>query len=154
MFITDDTIKWVEHEFKPNQIFQSCSVICKRKVFDNVDVSWGNMEWRDLAFQIYINNFNVYFSSDCYYKIIKSENSTGAHSLKRYEVSLENAKKYFFQSKGQIENEVFRSYLANRHKAVANYCFKRGRFLKSFSHLFHSFGVERKISNLVPFADF
>lgn len=142
---------WIKIEFKPNKIFQPCAVMCRKEVFDTVNVVWGNMEWRDLAFQIYINNLSVFFANQKLFKINKSVNSMGAHSLKRYGISLANAKRYFNLSQGKDGHEIFKAYLANRYKCVANMSFRKGLLFNAVICLLKSFLTERKLSNLIPF---
>ena len=88
------------------------SVFCKRGVFDRVDVRWGNMEWRDLAFQVYLNGFTVVLAEACFAITNVTDSSTGQHSLRRYEIALENAKRYCRQSVGRSEQDIFKRYLS------------------------------------------
>lgn len=142
---------WIALEFKPSQVFGPCSVVCRKKVFNTVDVKWGNMEWRDLAFEIYKNNFKVFLSCERLYKTNDTPNSLGKHTFKRYKISLENAQRYYQYAQSSGDKEIFMKYLVNRYKSFGNFCLKKGNIFYAQKCFLNAFLLEKRFVNLIPF---
>lgn len=147
----DQSADWVEMEFCPNKLFQSCYVMCRRRVLQDARFRCNYMEWRDFAFQLYEKGFRVRLSSE---KEVRKGHTAG--SLSRNEeamllAALENAKRYCESSRGKGEHAIFRNYLANCHKNVANYSLKRGRPWRAIRGYADAFRTRRRIRDLMPF---
>ncbi len=142
---------WVAVEFHPHQVFQSCSVMCKRDVLHAVNVRWGNMEWRDLAFEVYITRYAVWFSSERLFRINTTASSTGSHSVARYRTAAENALRYYQGSRDRAEHEVFKRYLEVCYKNLGNYSLKKGSLLLAGQSYWNAYTVSRNLRSLIPF---
>lgn len=142
---------WVALEFHPHQLFQACAVMCKREVLERIDVRWGNMEWRDLAFQVYEAGFTVWFSCQKLFRVHRTPGSLGTHSLARYKIALENAKRYYERSRGREDHAVFERYLAICYKNIGNMSLKQGMPWKAMCAVVNSYRVGKRVSDLVPF---
>ncbi len=144
-------IGWIELEFQPNRIFDGCKIMFTRTVMENIKFRYNYMEWRDIAFQIYKNKFNVFLlSSTCYRKNSVPNSLSKQHELMLTQ-ALDNARYYYENTNNREGHEIFKHYLANCYKNIANYHFKKGHWYRSFRNYLQAFQEERKIRNLIPF---
>jgi len=142
---------WVRTEFFPLKLFQPSSIMCRRHVIENIKVRWGNMEWRDFAFEVYMNDHNVFFDREKLFRVNNTTGSMGSHSLKRYTIALENAIRYYETSNGKEEHDIFIKYLAVCYKNLGNYCLKKLNIKFSIKNFMEAYRLEKKIKNLIPF---
>lgn len=66
--------------------------------------------------------------------------------------ALTNAKRYCATTAGRPEHELFRRYLANCEKNMANLRLKQGRLFQAAGGYVRSFRAYRDPRNLIPFA--
>lgn len=150
-FIINDGISWLSFEFFPLRLFEPPAVMIKKEVAESISVRWGYMEWRDLAFQIFYNNFHVFLVNSKFYRMDDTQNSLSKHLEKMYEVSLDNAISYFEKTKNRTENLIFKKYLVNRYKNLGNFYLKKGRLFSAINKFFNAYSVDKNVKNLVPF---
>ena len=125
--------------------------MCKRNVLHEVNVHRGNMEWRDLAFEVYNARYTVWFSKERLFKIYPTASSTGSHSVSRYRRAVENALRYYHGSRDRAEHKVFKRYLEICHKNLGNYSLKKGSLLLAGQSYWNAYTVSRNLRSLIPF---
>jgi glycosyltransferase involved in cell wall biosynthesis len=144
--------RWIESEFRPSKVFQSCGIMCKTLAMNNIRLRSNYMEWRDFAFQVYERGLRVLLSSEVLVRINRTHKSLSGHSLAMLSSALNNAKIYYEASRGREEHAVFRHYLANCYKNMGNFSLKKGMLWNAIGGYVNSYRTERKLQNLIPFA--
>lgn len=142
---------WVGAEFHPHRLFASCTVVCRRTVFEHVRFRANHMEWRDLAFQLYDSGCSVALSE---HNLVRENSTLGSlskHEEAMFRVALANAAEYCESSRERPEHGVFERYLANCHKNMGNYWLKRFRPWKAATHFARSYKSGGRIRDAIPF---
>lgn len=142
---------WVELEFRPYRLFHPCHVMCRRSMMDGIAFQGDYMEWRDFAFQLYERHVPVILSAERLVRIARDAGAMSRHEMAMLSAALRHAKDYYDRSRGRAEHWVFRQYLANCQKNVANYSLKRGRLWRALRGYADAFRAGRRIRDLIPF---
>jgi len=143
--------KWIELEFKPFRLFHPCQVMCRRSIMEGIAFCGDYMEWRDFAFQLFKRGACLHLSKENHVVIASSSTSLSKHEEAMLTAALNNARRYSERTKNSLEHRIFREYLANCQKNLANFRLKRGDLWRSVQGYFSSFRTDRRIRNLLPF---
>jgi len=148
----NDGLAWLGLELAPNLIFDGCQLMVRRKSLDGIRLRCNYMEWRDFAFQAYMNGLRVHLAERQLVRKNNTEQSLSKRTEEMLTTALDNAREYCERTIGRPEHDVFRRYLANCEKSVANFSLKRGRLAKAAIGYRKAFRAYPDPRNLVPFA--
>ena len=145
--------KWIELEFKPYMLFHPCKLMCTAASMKRVSFRGQYMEWRDLAFQLFLNNANVYLSSEFLFRINRSTDSLSRQEDNMLTAALENALLYYDLTVNLKEHWIFKRYLSICYKNIANFSLKQGKIIKAIKGYINAYKYNKSLSSLIPFKD-
>jgi glycosyltransferase involved in cell wall biosynthesis len=148
----DGPYGWLRFEFRPYRVFHPAQVMWRASIKEKLSFCGDYMEWRDLAYQLYRVGAVVHLSDKQLVRIASTQGQMSSDRRLMFEAALRNAEEYCQETRGTQENDIFRRYLANCYKDLANYHLKKGRVFTAAAGYLQSFGTWRNLRNLIPFA--